>query len=118
MSLTYVPVDNPRPFIKGEIVSVCDRSGESISVTRIQAIGKRRVYTRDGRKWTMQGEFFDGAQSWPFPTIRIPEFPCPDDVESASLIFDPTGYDKNDCAGCGCKKTEHRMRGIASSPAS
>ena len=46
-----------------------------------------------------RGEFFvqdrDG-QPW-----------CPPDVETATGIFDPAGYDENDCAGCGSRFEEH-----------
>ena len=32
---------------------------------------------------------------------------CPSDLETASSVFDPAGYDVNDCAGCGASKGEH-----------
>lgn len=34
---------------------------------------------------------------------------CPDGVESSEGFFDPAGYDPNDCAGCGCPKSEHKL---------
>ena len=32
---------------------------------------------------------------------------CPPNIESASLVFDPAGYDPDECAGCGAPKSGH-----------
>lgn len=39
--------------------------------------------------------------------IDAPDLRCPDGVETATGTFDPTGYDPEDCAGCGCHRSEH-----------
>lgn len=35
---------------------------------------------------------------------------CPPEFETATETFEPAGYDKGDCAGCGTRKDEHSMR--------
>lgn len=32
---------------------------------------------------------------------------CPPEIESATGVFDPAGYDTNACAGCGAAKELH-----------
>jgi hypothetical protein len=32
---------------------------------------------------------------------------CPPELETATGVFDPAGYDPGDCAGCGAARGEH-----------
>jgi hypothetical protein len=42
---------------------------------------------------------------------------CPAEVETASGVFDPAGYDSEDCAGCGTPRSEHTATPPPAEPA-
>lgn len=39
--------------------------------------------------------------------VEVPGLLCPAEVASTTETFDPAGYDKNDCAGCGVSRQGH-----------
>lgn len=68
--LNYTPTEPPAtPFAVGEQVCVYDRNGCILSERTVTKATANRVTTSCGRRWTQQGEWFDGKKSWPFPSI-------------------------------------------------
>jgi hypothetical protein len=72
MSMTYTPPKKLRkPFVKGEIVAVCDRDLKPMSYERIVAVSKSRVKLEGGRSFRTSDGWWIGANgTWPFPSIR------------------------------------------------
>ncbi|MGF6440197.1 hypothetical protein [Paraburkholderia youngii] len=70
-TLAYIPTPAPAtPFAVGETVEVLDREHVVLSVQTIKKVTRKKVKTDCGREWMLDGEWFDGESSYPFPSIR------------------------------------------------
>lgn len=69
--LTYQVYNGPRrPFAKGDLVTVTDRSGMKLGKVKVVGVRGKVVKTDCGRTWTTQGWYRGERNAWPFPTIR------------------------------------------------
>jgi hypothetical protein len=57
-------------FAVGDRVSIRDRRGVTIGVQMVIVCDPSLIATNCGRSWTLDGQWFDGQQAWPFPSIR------------------------------------------------
>jgi hypothetical protein len=44
---------------------------------------------------------------WVALRLGVVPLRCPPEFQTATGFFEPAGYDKNDCAGCGCSQQMH-----------
>ena len=72
MTLYYkVPKPIKTPFVTGEIVEVCDRKMNVMSLEKVKRAGPKVVALVGGRRFRASDGYWIGDTGcWPFPSIR------------------------------------------------
>lgn len=77
---TPAPFTTPEPqekcetnFQVGDVVEKFASSGPAFATTSVAKVRAKTIVTADGGIWTLDGLWWDGRRSWPFPSIRKKE---------------------------------------------